>query len=140
MSIPVCVDDIVADLIDGESGYEWWKPDAADVDLYLFQLQSDSYVIQRDAIMEALRDQLEDKHGIAFVVAAASENPAPHQYMDALATMIGIVRATAERLLMADVEELYENLEGRQHDRDDWDDMADQDVDQNGMVTDARMP
>jgi hypothetical protein len=140
MSIPVCVDDIVADLLDGESGYEWWKPNSDDVDLYLFQLQSDSYVLQRDAIMEALRDQLGDQHGVAFVMAAISGNNSPFQYIDALATMINIVRAKAEWLLMADVEELYENLAGQHNHRDDWEEQADQDDDQNGMVTDARMP
>ena len=129
MNYPPMIEEL-ADTFNEYGGHPYnYKPTADDIDLFLAQLQSDKYDDQRNALMDNLRDGLEDKFGISFAMAASDKNPTSPASLDVLGICNGIIRAAAALMIVDELDLAWTNAGGRWYDEDgEWDDLMSHEI------------
>ena len=103
--------DIIHDSDGPDYGYQY-KADSLDLDNYLKEISGDGYEEHRAGIMDCVRDDLEDKYGAVFTLAACADNPASPASLDLLSVVNGIVRNHAAKQLEFEVQMELVDREG----------------------------
>ena len=112
------IEEMAYELHANENNPEGYVPTADDVSQYLDELQDDKFRDQRNELMEILRDGLEDRHGLNFVLAAAKVDPTSTWSMGAFVTYITIIREHAAWMMKNELDGAWVAAGGRWYNED----------------------